>query len=393
MAEPSERSTAMQAAAVVGMQDLAAELLSTGHTLYPLVLGESDLATPPHIVEAGRAALAEGATRYTAGRGDPGLRAAISGKLWRENALDADPAQQLFVTNGSGLGLYLALLAMTEPGREVVVSDPTYGPFLDAIRLAGATPVFAQLVGDGTGQWRWSVEHTAAVLTERTAALILTTPSAPHGSVLTEAELRGLGALAVEHDLGLISDEVFEHFVFDGRRHLSIAALEPAFAERTVSVFSFSKSYSMTGWRLGYNVGPPSLMAAMERMVLAFGRPAAAFTQRAGIAALNGPQTFVTELAPVYAARCALVEAALSSVPGIRWLRPEGAFYVFLDCSAYGNDSQSLAERLLRDVQVVLTPGTFYGPAGQGWLRLSFAGPIETTLAGIAALRETLSSW
>lgn len=393
MTGSSERSAELQSASVIGLQDLAAELLSQGHMLYPLVLGESDLATPSHIVVAGRAALAAGYTFYPAGRGDLELREAIAGKLRRENALDVDPASQLFVTNGSGLGLYLALLAMTEPGQEVIVSNPTYGPFLDALRLAGVTPVFVPLVNDEIGQWRWDTVAITAALTARTAALILTTPSAPHGSVLTEAELRGLGGLAVEHDLGLISDEVFEHIVFDGQRHLSIAALDPALAERTVSVFSFSKSYAMTGWRLGYNVGPPSLVAAMERLALAFGRPAAAFTQRAGIMALNGPQTFVTELAPNYAARRERVEAALSSVPHIRWLRPEGAFYVFLDFSAYGDDSQALAERLLRDARVVLTPGTFYGPAGQGWLRLSFAGRIETVLAGIAALRDTLSRW
>jgi aspartate/methionine/tyrosine aminotransferase len=193
--------------------------------------------------------------------------------------------------------------------------------------------------------------------------------------------------------LGLISDEVFEHFVFDGRRHLSIAALDPAFAERTVSVFSFSKSYSMTGWRLGYNVGPPQHIAAMERMLLAFGRPAAAFTQRAGIAALTGPKTFTQGLSATYAARRAQVETALSSVPGIRRLRPEGAFYFWLDFTGYGDDSRALAVRLLREAHVALTPGTFYGPAGQGWLRLSFAGPVETTLAGVGALAETLSRW
>jgi aspartate/methionine/tyrosine aminotransferase len=389
----SERAAALQASAVIGLQDLAAELLSQGHSLYPLVLGESDLPTPTHIVEAGRAALADGRTFYPAGRGDPELLETIAAKLRPENALDVDPERQLFVTNGSGLGLYFALLAMTEPGQEVIISDPTYGPFLDAIRLAGLTPVFAPLMPDKQGQWRWDPACTASAVTSRTAAVILTTPSAPHGSVLTETELRGLGELAVDRDLGLISDEVFEHFVFDGRRHLSIAALDPAFAERTVSVFSFSKSYSMTGWRLGYNVGPPQHIAAMERMLLAFGRPAAAFTQRAGIAALTGPKTFTQGLSATYAARRAQVETALSSVPGIRRLRPEGAFYIWLDFSSYGDDSRALAARLLREAHVALTPGTFYGPAGQGWLRLSFAGPVETTLAGVGALAETLSRW
>jgi aspartate/methionine/tyrosine aminotransferase len=393
MSTPSERSVVLQAASVIGLQDAAAQLMAQGQTLFPLVLGESDLPTPPHIVEAGQAALADGFTRYPAGRGDPELRAAIAAKLRRENGLVVDPATELFVTNGSGLGLYLALLAMVESGDEVIVSDPTYGPFLDAIRLAGARPVFAPLSVDPRGQLRWDAARAAAAVTARTAALILTTPSAPHGSVLTETELRALGALAVEHDFGLISDEVFEHMLFDGRRHLSVAALDPAFAERTVSVFSFSKSYAMTGWRLGYNVGPPALIAAMERMLLAFGRPAAAFTQRAGIAALNGPQAFVQALAPTYAARRVQIETALSVVPGIRWLRPEGAFYYWLDFSSYGYDSLQLAERLLSEARVTLTPGTFYGPAGQGWLRLSFAGRVETTLAGVAALSETLSHW
>jgi aspartate/methionine/tyrosine aminotransferase len=164
-------------------------------------------------------------------------------------------------------------------------------------------------------------------------------------------------------------------------------------AARTITVFSFSKSYAMTGWRLGYNVAPPRFVTAMERLAMTFGRPAAAFTQQAGIAALTGPQTFSAAMQADYARRREQVATQLAGIPGLHWQQPEGAFYYYLDFSAFGPDSTTLAERLLREAGVMLTPGTFYGPAGQGYLRLSFAGPISNTLAGLAALKETLSRW
>ncbi len=389
----SQRTVALQSAALVGMQERATKLLEQGRQLYPLVLGESDLPTPRHIVEAGQRALADGYTRYPPGLGYPELREAIARKVQYENQFSIDSATQVFVTNGSGLGIYLALICMTDPGDEVMVSGPTYGPFLDAIELAGAKPVFARQYADSTGQLRWDPEILASVVSRRSKAIMINTPSAPTGTVMAAEELTMLGRFAIDHDLGIISDEVFEHLLFDDRQHLSIAALDSGFARRTVTVFSFSKSYAMTGWRLGYNVGPASLIAAMERASLAFGRPAAAFTQIAGIQALLGPQDFIPLMVRHYTQRRNLIDAELASLPNVGRVTPEGSFYYFLDFSAYGNDSREIAEELLERSGVILTPGTFYGPAGQGWLRLSFAGDEQTILSGLEQLRVALESW
>ena len=388
----SERSQQLQAAAVVGMQTLASERLNRGEPLYPLVLGESDLPTPDHIVAAGQQALADGFTYYPPGPGFLALREAIAAKLQRDNGLAVDPDQEIFVTNGSGLGLYLALLATVDPGDDVIMSNPTYGPFFDALRLAGARPILVPQPLDDEGQPRWTRQQLEAAVTPKTKGIIINTPSAPAGTVLN-AELDLIAEFGLRHNLIIIADEVFESLLYNGRRHRSIAALSPEVAARTITVFSFSKSYAMTGWRLGYNVAPAAFITAMERLSMTFGRPAAAFTQQAGIAALTGPQDFSKTMQADYARRREQVAAQLASIPGLRWQRPEGAFYYYLDFAAHGSDSKGLAERLLREAGVMLTPGTFYGPAGQGYLRLSFAGPISNTLTGLAALKEALHRW
>ena len=381
-----------QADDVLRFQTLAEGRIEVGLPVYPLVLGESDLPTPEHIVKSGVAALAGGQTRYAPSRGMPDLLEAIAGKLERENRLTVDPGRQIFVTNGSAMGILLGLRAVAGPGDDILVSDPTYGPFIDAIRVVGAEARFAPLKVVGN-QLRWDRDSIERAVTRRTRAILINTPSAPSGAVMGEDELRVIGEIAVERDLTIISDEVFEHLTYEPHRHISIAALDPAFAARTISVFSFSKSYRMTGWRLGYNVAPPEIIDHFERLSMATGRLAAPFVQAAGVAALTGPQDCIEEQRHVYAGRLAAVEERLGAIPGMRWMTPEGAFYVYLDCRAYGSDSAALAKWLLDECGVVLTPGTFYGLAGEGWLRLSFAGSPQNTLDGLDSLTQTLSRW
>ena len=375
------------------MQRLAERLAAQGQPVYRLVQGEPDFATPPHIIDAATRAMHEGFTHYPPSEGYLDLREAIAGKLARDNNLVVDPKTELIVTNGAGLGLYLALMAVVDPGDEVIVSDPTYGPYLNDILLAEGTPVLVPLHPDAAGRPRWEASLLQAAITPRTRAIVINTPANPTGVVLSEAELHGIAELAIRHDLVIIADEVYEKLVYDGAHHISIAALDPAVAARTITVNSFSKTYAMTGWRLGYNAGPAALVATMEKVNSVCGRAAAAFVQRAGIAALTGPQDCVAAMIAAYDARRLLVEAQLREVPDLRWISPQGTFYVFLDCTAFGTDSRLLAERLLADGHVVLTPGTYYGPAGAGWLRLSFAAAPETITAGVAALQATLGGW
>lgn len=390
---PAQRTAAIAGSDVLEMQRLAAQIAAGGTEVHRLVQGEPDFDTPPHIVEAAMQAMREGYTHYPPSEGYLDLREAVASKLERENGLSVDPRTEVIVTNGAGLGLYLAIMAVVDPGDEVILSDPTYGPYQNDIRLAEATPVLVRQQPDEQGRPRWDLEAVAAAITPRTKAIIINTPSNPTGVVMSESELRGIAELAVRHGLYIIADEVYEKLVFDGARHVSIATLDPAVAERTITVNSFSKTYAMTGWRLGYNAAPAPLVATMEKVNSVCGRAAAAFVQRAGIAALNGPQTCVDEMVASYASRRRIVEDQLREIPKIEWISPEGAFYVFLNCSAYDTDSRALALRVLQDAHVVLTPGTYYGPAGQGWLRMSFAASLDTLSAGLLNLQQTFDRW
>jgi aspartate aminotransferase len=335
----------------------------------------------------------EGYTHYPPSEGYLDLREAIAAKLANDNALRVDPATEVIVTNGAGLGLYLAVMAVVDPGDEVIVSDPTYGPYLNDIALAGGVPVLVPLRPDAAGRPRWDLEAVAAAVSGRTRAIILNTPANPTGVVMSRAELEGLADLALRHDLAIVADEVYEKLVFDGASHLSVAALGPEVAARTITVNSFSKTYAMTGWRLGYNAGPAPLVATMEKVNSVCGRAAAAFVQRAGITALTGPQQCVAEMVAAYDERRRAVERRLRGISQLGWVPPEGAFYVFLDASAFGRDSKAIAERLLAEAHVVLTPGTYYGPAGAGWLRLSFAAAPEVLAGGLDVLADVLARW
>jgi aspartate/methionine/tyrosine aminotransferase len=393
MIAPALRTQPIGGSDVLAMQREAGAIAARGQTVYRFVQGEPDFDTPAHIVEAAMQALRDGYTHYPPSEGYLELREAIAAKLARENDLEVDPASEVIVTNGAGLGLYLAIMAVVDDGDEVILSDPTYGPYRNDILLAGGIPVLVPQQPDAQGRPRWDIGAVAAAITPKTRVIVINTPANPTGAVMSRDELQGIADIAVRHDLVIISDEVYEKLVFDDARHVSIATLSPEVAQRTITVNSFSKTYAMTGWRLGYNVAAPGLVATMEKVNSVCGRAAAAFVQRAGIAALNGPQQSVTKMVDAYGFRRSLVEDQLREMPSINWISPQGAFYVFLDVSAFGRDSRELAMRMLRDAHVVLTPGTYYGPAGAGWLRLSFsASPAELT-GGLERLHETLARW
>ena len=393
MIAPARRTEPIGGSDVLIMQRLAAELTARGEPVYRFVQGEPDFDTPAHIVEAAMRAMQDGYTHYPPSEGYLGLREAVAAKLARENGLEVDPRTEVIVTNGAGLGLYLAIMAVVDPGDEVLLSDPTYGPYRNDILLAGGTPVLVPLVPDTEGRPRWDLAALEAAITPRTRAIIINTPSNPTGVVMNDAELAGIADLALRHDLVIIADEVYEKLVFDGAKHVSIATLAPEVAARTITVNSFSKTYAMTGWRLGYNAAPAALVATMEKVNSVCGRAAAAFVQQAGIAALHGPQDSIASMIEAYAARRNLVDGQLREMPKVRWISPEGAFYFFIDASAFGLDSRELAERMLHDAHVILTPGTYYGPAGAGWLRLSFSTSPSELVEGLERMHDAFERW
>jgi aspartate/methionine/tyrosine aminotransferase len=373
------------------MQALARQEEARGRRLAYLVQGEPDLDTPEHIKAAATEALAAGHTHYTPVEGLLELREAIAQKLETDNGVRADPKREVLVTTGGSLGLYLALGALVEPGDEVLLPDPCFASYLAMVRVHQGVPVPVPLVAQD-GRFVWDLDALEARIGPRTKALLLNTPDNPTGTVLRKAELEAIAELVIRHDLVLISDEVYERFLFDGRRHVSPASLSPEIHERTVGVWSFSKTYAMTGWRLGYVSGPRDLIKPMSDLSQFSARCAAAFVQHAGLAALRGSQESVERMISEYERRCGLIVDGLARVPGLRARRPEGTFYVFPDVRALGLDSWSFARHLLAEGGVVTTPGVCYGSRGEGHVRLSFSCSTEAIRAGLEGITRAVDA-
>jgi len=344
-----------------------------------LELGEPDFATPAHIVEAAVEALHRGATHYTPTAGIMPLRQAIADKLLRENGIPVDPATQVIATVGAVSALALSVQVLVQEGGEVLVPDPGWPNYVSHVVWAGGTPVHVPLPAENGFHLHRDILRR--YVTPRTRAIIINSPSNPTGAVFTREEIEGIAAFAVEHDLVLISDEVYEKILFDGHTHYSPAS-NSDFRDHVITINSFSKTYAMTGWRLGYAAGPASLISAMTLLQeISVSCPNAA-TQEAGRVALSGPQDAVDDMVRHYTARRRLLVDGLNQIPGFSCRAPEGSFYVFANVSKFGK-AGDVAERLIREARVVTVPGTGFGPSGEGHVRLSFATSEEN-------LREAL---
>jgi aspartate aminotransferase len=365
----------------------ARQLEAAGHSVVHLEIGEPDMPTPPHVVEAGVRALREGRTRYALAAGVPELRDAIAQSLATRGVL-AGP-EHVVVTPGAKPMLFCAALALIEPGAEVLTPDPGFPIYESVVRFAGARPLYYPL-----DEQREFAPHVAAIaerITPRTRAIILNLPHNPTGGVATPHDLAALAELAERHDLWVISDEVYGQIRYDGRRD-SIAAL-PGMADRTVIVDGFSKGYSMTGWRLGYGVMPASLTGPMTTLLINNVSCTATFVQYAGLAALTGPQEPVGRMVAGLRLKRDLLVRGLNAIDGVRCATPAGAFYCFPDLSGVlertGLSCDAFAERLLAEQHVAVLAGTAFGPGGAGHLRLCYATEpalLEGALAGIRRL-------
>lgn len=356
------------------------EIALTLDDVIALAVGEPDLPVAPHVLRAASEAWLADDTRYTANGGIPPLRAAIAARLRREGGMDVAP-DQVWVTPGATEALYLALGLVLAPGDEVLVPDPGYTTFTMAPRMQFADPV----------PYRLAPEHdflpdTAALdalVTGRTRAIILNSPSNPLGVVFPEAVVRDLVAFAQRHDLWIVSDEVYEAFTY-GLPHVSPASIDPA---RVLTVQSFSKTYALTGGRVGYLVTPPAgptglLRNFQEALISCVNTPA----QRAALAALEGPQEAVETAARHYRDNLRAATALLDE-RGIGYREPDGAFYLWVDVSfASGGDVAAWAERFLLERRVAVAPGSAFGRAGEGWIRVCAAAAREDLLEGLRRL-------
>lgn len=367
--------------------DLAAELRAQGESILDLNGGEPDFDTPGHITAEGTQALDGGFTHYTPSRGLPDLLAAIADKLLKDNGLVVDPARQVIVTPSAKHALFLSVMTLLGPGDELLIPTPSWVSYPAMARLAGADPVFAPLSAD-TG-FRITRDILEEHLTPRTRALLINNPNNPTGNVLTAAEAEAVADFALDHDLFVITDEIYEKVRFRGE-HISIAAL-PGMADRTLTVNGFSKGYAMTGWRLGYVAAPEDVSAQMLKVQQHTVGCAGSFVQRGGISALTGPQEPIDRMREAYEARRDLLVRALSTIPGFVCPSPDASLYAFCDISGVGfTDPTAFTTWLLREAKVAVTPGTAFGPGGERHIRLAFATDDKTLAAAVDRIKTAM---
>lgn len=385
---PASRVSALSGEGAFEVLVAARRLEAAGRHVVHLEIGEPDGPTPPHVVEAGVRALHDGHTRYVNPAGLPALRDAIAASLaWR--GVRGALAENVVVVPGAKPMVFYGLLTVLEPGDEVLVPDPGFPIYPSVVRFAGAVPVRYPL--DAAGGL--DADRLASLIGPRTRAIVLNLPGNPTGGVATADALRRLAELAQRHDLTVISDEVYGRIRYDGPPD-SIAAL-PGMLERTIIVDSFSKSYNMTGWRLGFGVVPAPLVERVTTLVVNGTSCTPPFVQLAGLAGLTGPQDAVTTAVARLERRRDWLVDGLNGLPGIRCARPDGAFYAFADVrqieARAGLSTEQLAALLLETHGVAVLPGTGFGPGGAGHLRLSFAvAPAVLDLA-LERLRECVS--
>ncbi|GAA4510272.1 pyridoxal phosphate-dependent aminotransferase [Brevibacterium yomogidense] len=353
-----------------------------------LTVGEPDFDTPDHVIEAAVESMQAGDTRYTPNAGIPELRDVLARMYTEQWGRDIGRAD-VMVTVGGQEGMFLALRTAVDPGDDVLVTDPSYANYQGQIHLMGARAVDVPLTEDNG--FIVTADQVEAALTPRTRALILNSPANPLGAVVPEVELVKIAALARAHDFLVVSDEVYERIVYDDVRHVSIAQAVPDF-QHFLMIGSLSKSYAMTGWRVGYIIGPRQLLATTIHMKEGVTSCSPAFVQKAAVAALTGPQDVLHEMVASYRSRRDVIVEGLSAIPGVSCTGANGAFYVFADISASGLSSDEFVERLLVDHRVAVIPGTAFGAQGEGFIRLSYAADVATIRKGIEGIAALMTA-
>ncbi len=363
----------------------ARALEAEGREIIHLEIGEPDFDTPEHIREAAKEALDRGETHYVPAPGIPALREAVAVFLERTGRLRTTP-DRVIVTPGAKPIMFFTILALCEEGDEVVYPDPGFPMYESIAAFAGATPVPLPLREERG--FRPDPDELRALVTDRTRLLILSSPHNPCGSALTREELEAVAEVALRHDLVVLSDEVYWAIAYD-RPHASILDLD-GMAERTVLLDGWSKTFAMTGWRLGFGVFPPALVEPVTRLVINSVSCTSAFSQRAAIAALTGPWEPVERMVAEFRRRRDAIVEGLNAIPELSCLRPEGAFYVFPSVRGLGVPSKRVEEHLLEHAGVACLSGTAFGRHGEGYLRVSYANSVENIERALAAVRAAL---
>ena len=383
----SNRITRIGASATMAITQTARDMRGSGRDVISLSAGEPDFETPEHIRQAAALAMNSGATRYTAVDGIPEIKEAIIQKFQRDNNLTYT-AEQINVSPGGKPVIFNALAVTVEPGDEVIIPAPCWVSYPDMVKLCGGTPVVVPC-GVKTG-FKITAGTLASVITPRTKWVMLNSPSNPTGAAYTADELRALADVLRGHPkVMILSDDIYEHLVYDDFKFATMAEVAPDLFDRTLTMNGVSKAYAMTGWRIGYGGGPDWLIAAMRKYMGQTTSNPASISQWAAVAALNGDQSFLENWRKTYAARRDTVVARLNAMSGVSCLTPPGAFYAFADISAVTSDDAKFALQLLEETGVGTVPGSaFYAP---GHIRLSYAAAISELDAAMDRLGEFLN--
>jgi aspartate aminotransferase len=372
----------------------AKTLQAQGRNIIDFGLGEPDFATPSNIIRAAEHAMAEGFTKYTPPAGLPALRRAIADKLKRENNLDYAP-EEIIVSCGAKHALYNVAMVLLDAGDEVLIPGPYWVTYPTQVVLAGGIPVIIPTTA--ADDFKITGDMLRRYLTPKTRGIILNSPCNPTGAVYTPAELEDLASVLLDTDLFIITDEIYEHIIYDGLKQISIATLDPALKARSIVVNGFSKAYAMTGWRLGYCAGPREVIEMCDRLQSQTTSNATALVQVAGIEALIGPQESVGVMAQAFEQRRDFVVALLNAIPGITSNTPRGAFYIFPNIAAlFGrrasgrpmNTAADVADYLLEAAGVAVVPGDAFGD--DHFMRISYASSMAELEDGLARIDKAV---
>lgn len=381
-----ERLKDVKPSPTVGLIDKARELSKAGVKVINMGIGEVMVDSPPPAKEALWLALESGETHYVSSQGVPELREAIAEKLRTENGMQIGP-ENVIVTPGAKYAIYLGVMALVNPGDEVIVTDPSWVTYEAIISMAGAKPVYVPVFEEN--QFRPVIKEIEKKISPKTKMVMVNTPCNPTGAILLKEDVEALAELAKMYNLYILSDEVYEKFVYDGFQHLSVAAI-PGMNDRTITINGFSKGWAMTGWRIGYGVASKELIKKMTAMQEHSVTCTCAFTQRAAIAALQKSGDFVRNLISDCEKKRNFVVDTLNRIPGITCQSPRGAFYAFSNINQTGKTDEAISLWILEKTGVITLPGSTFGPKGKGYLRFSYAIPRPQLEEGMARVEQAL---
>jgi aspartate aminotransferase len=381
--EISARAAQLTPSLTLSIDSKAKAMKAEGIDVCGFGAGEPDFDTPEHIKVAAIEAIQAGFTKYTPSSGIPELRQAISEKFAADNGLTYR-AGQIVVSNGAKHACYNAILATCQPGDEVVIPSPYWVSYPDMVKLAGADPVIVPTMERNA--WKMSAEDFENAMTPRTKMLILNSPCNPTGSVYTREEMQAIVDVAAEEDIYILSDEIYEKLIYDDVKHVSIASLSKEAYDLTITVNGFSKSYAMTGWRLGYLGAPEAVAKAVDSIQSHSTSHPASFVQRAGLVALKGDQQPIADMREEFDMRRNYMFDRITKIPNVTAVKPQGAFYILVNISQLGLTSQNFADRLLSKANVAVIPGAAFGD--DSTVRLSYATSIDIIKKGLDRFQD-----